>query len=181
MEQLHNAREIQLNTIWSTWKGDEKLKTISIIYCQCHYSNRTFFAFLSIICPSLCMRRSLISLLCVWMCDCNDFVLVLFMSFLGIILYFLLPLCVITVMRAQLGQKKRNKLNSSRPSIDSFAVQLPEFSLRIARVQKQESRIENQESSRNHRPPIKTVDAELTFAITGNRIEFGLRASRGTI
>lgn len=28
MEQLHNAREIQLNTIWSTWKGDEKLKTI---------------------------------------------------------------------------------------------------------------------------------------------------------
>lgn len=121
----------------------KNLRPFSIIYCQCHYSNRTFFAFLSIICPSLCMRRSLISLLCVWMCDCNDFVLVLFMSFLGIILYFLLPLCVITVMRAQLGQKKRNKLNSSRPSIDSFAVQLPEFSLRIARVQKQESRIEN--------------------------------------
>lgn len=117
--------------------------------------------------------------LCVWMCDCNDFVLVLFMSFFGIILYFfVLPLCVITVMRAQLlsrqqmqnnnwkkkqrakkqkkMKRKRFKLNSSQTGRSIHSPVSVAVKVLIP--------ILGQKSS-----PIKKVEAELTFPITENR------------
>lgn len=82
------------------------------------------------------------------------------MSFLGIILYFLCvvvagSLCVITVMRAQL-QQKRIKLNSSRGG-DRFAVRSP-VSLRFS------------DRHRNHRP-LRKLRPSWRFQLQGETEE----------